>query len=75
MSEKEEALLLMTQGTLMLYPDRGQAQVTPAEWLKLCDELLKKSQSLGQIGKDLARRREKIQALVSGHSHDQSFRP
>ena len=69
MSGKDRATLLMVQSTLLLYPQKGKAQVTPAEWLSLCDELLK-SQSLGQIGTDLTRRREKVAEFCPADAHN-----
>ncbi len=69
MSDRDSAVLLMVQATLILHPSRGKAQVTVKEWLILCDELLGRSQAaLGKIGVDLARRREKIRELSDDHA-------
>ena len=65
MSGNESATFLMVQSTLLLHTERGQAQVTLAEWLTLCDELLEKEVSLGQIRTSLARRREQIAGQVA----------
>ena len=61
MTDRERATSLMVQATFLLYPERGQAQVTPGEWLTLCDDLLERKESLGQLGNDLARRRAVIE--------------